>query len=122
MAKKRSSDLAAKFDKVIQLSLTDEDLDELVAWDMKPEQVSDAITWLGEHGYQFSVRQEPDTGEWAASVNGYYETCPNAGLMIFGNGHTREDATLSVLYKVMVKLEGQDWAKADSAPRNQRFR
>jgi len=112
----------AAFEKIIQIGLTDDDVDRIEAWQISGIDRIALCERLSLEGYTIKLLHDDAYGTFSASIFGGDTRCEYAGLMIYGNGETLQDALDSMLFKVTVKLDGLDWRDYDEKPAKSRFR
>jgi len=113
---KITTDLQAKFKKVIQIPLDPESVEKILAWDIDQEALWECVHTLVTTGHSITFSYDRELQTYSVSVNGKYEHCVNAGYIVYGNGGDFESALKSAIFKTCFLSDDPRWSTLDTAP------
>lgn len=101
---------AAKFEEVVQCTLTPEEGKAVLGYLTDAEGVLELTEVLMSQGYEVSFRFDPIRGNYSVCLKGAYASCNNAGCWLYGNGNTLTLAISSAFYKHFEIYQQGKWA------------
>lgn len=94
----------SSFKGFVNVSLSQQDKEAYVSWDVQDTDVWDGIAQYAEGGYKFSVSRNKQNDHFTASVTGTEDAGKNAGYSVTAFAPTPYEAVRVVLFKVSVVL------------------
>lgn len=121
MAKRKSPKSLPEFREVIQVSLTEDMTDKVIAYAARKTDVLQALLGLPEEGFIVQIAPNP-LGGMTASIRDARHESPNAGLMFFGNAPDALGALAVCLVKLDFLSTEENWHSLTSGKEAPKFR
>lgn len=105
-ATKSSRPERAPFVGYVNVTLTEADKDDFVAWCAESDLTAECYLDSLERGYQYTIKFDEASDGYSCSVSRWLETAPDAGIIYTGRSDNVEVSRLKAVYVLTRKLDG----------------